>query len=97
MPIETQRVSLCRFLRTLADEKQVPVALLSSRTGIAEQELESMLQGLHSPTVDQLIAVANQLDMQLTFHKTISFAHKKAGNQASGTPVIPPGSIPPPQ
>jgi hypothetical protein len=96
MPIETQRVSLCRFLRALADEKQVPVALLSGRTGIPVTELESMLLGLHSPTVDQLIAVANQLDMQLTFHKTISFAHKKAGNQAALAPT-PPGSIPPRQ
>jgi transcriptional regulator with XRE-family HTH domain len=81
MPIETQRISLCRFLQTLADEKKVSIEQLSDRTGISIPELQSILKGLHSPTVDQLIAVANQLDMQLTFNQTISFAHRKAANQ----------------
>jgi transcriptional regulator with XRE-family HTH domain len=81
MPIETQRISLCRFLQTLADEKKVTVEQLAERTGISVSELQSILKGLHSPTVDQLIAVANQLDMQLTFNQTISFAHRKAANQ----------------
>ncbi|NCI49964.1 helix-turn-helix transcriptional regulator [Sediminibacterium roseum] len=81
MPIERQRVSLCRFLRTLAEEKQISVSELAERTGISVAELQSMLNGDHSPTVDQLITVANELDMQLTFQQSISFAHRKAANQ----------------
>lgn len=81
MPIQTQRVSLCRFLETLAEEQQVSLEDLFERTGIPVPELESILKGNHSPTVDQLIAIANELEMQLTFHQTISFAHRKAANQ----------------
>lgn len=81
MSIENQRVSLCLFLQSLAEEQLISIEELSIRTGIASCELASILQGITVPSIDQLIAVANELDMQLTFQHNLSFAHRKAAGR----------------
>lgn len=81
MSIENQRVSLCRFLLSLAEEKQLSMEELAAKVNMQPEHVSSILQGDGSPSVDELIAIANELDTQLTFQHTISFAHKKVATK----------------
>lgn len=81
MAIQQQRITLCLYLRSIAEERKVSIEQLSLNTGIAPAQLACILDGGCAPQVDELIAIANELDMQLTFQQNICFAHKKAGGQ----------------
>jgi transcriptional regulator with XRE-family HTH domain len=87
METTVESTCLCKYLHTLVDERKISLAALSFKTGICPHQLNQILDGDTSPTIEELICIGNVLEIKLTYQKTFSFAHQKIFNQMDATPM----------
>ena len=83
MKTTEEAACLSTFLRMLAEEKEIPVNVLAKPTGIPAERVNAILQGILSPTLEELIMLGNELGVKLSFHATVPFAHQKIVNKMS--------------
>jgi transcriptional regulator with XRE-family HTH domain len=60
--IETARKMICQYMSELAKEKGLSTYKIAELTGFKQQNVSRMLQGRYSPTLDNLIRLAESLD-----------------------------------
>lgn len=59
---KTARLMLCRYLHKLAKEKGITQEVIAQRTGFSSNNVNRMLQGRYSPTLDNFIRLAEAID-----------------------------------
>jgi transcriptional regulator with XRE-family HTH domain len=75
--IKRMRMVFCKYLQTIAMEKNLTIEDIVKRTNKSYTEIKKILEGLISPSLDDLMLIADMLDVQVTLTSDIPFGHKK--------------------
>ncbi len=75
--IKRMRMVFCKYLNTIAKEKNLTIEDIVKRTNKSYTEIKKILEGLISPSLDDLLLIADILDIQVTLASDIPFGHKK--------------------
>jgi transcriptional regulator with XRE-family HTH domain len=75
--VKRMRMVFCKYLQTIAMEKNFTIEDIVKRTNKSYTEIKKILEGLISPSLDDLILIADLLGVQVTLTSDIPFAHKK--------------------
>jgi transcriptional regulator with XRE-family HTH domain len=67
----------CKYLQTIAMEKNFTIEDIVKRTNKSYTEIKKILEGLISPSLDDLILIADLLGVQVTLTSDIPLGHKK--------------------
>ena len=68
---------LCKYLQIMALEKNLTIDDIVKRTNKSYTEIKKILEGLISPSLDDLMLIAELLDVQVTLTSEIPLGHKK--------------------
>lgn len=55
------RQTLCKFLKTEADKKNITQQMIAEKTGFKQQNVSRMLNGLYAPSLDNFIRLADAI------------------------------------
>jgi transcriptional regulator with XRE-family HTH domain len=75
--IKRMRMVFCKYLHTIAMEKNITIEDIVKRTNKSYTEIKKILEGLISPSLDDLMLIADLLDVHVTLASDIPFGHKK--------------------
>jgi transcriptional regulator with XRE-family HTH domain len=75
--IKRMRMVFCKYLHTIAMEKNLTIEDIVKRTSKSYTEIKKILEGLISPSLDDLMLIADMLDIQVTLTSDIPLGHKK--------------------
>ena len=67
----------CKYLQAIAKEKNFTIDDIVRVTNKPYTEVKRILEGLISPSFDDLLEIADLLNIQVTLSKEMPFAHKK--------------------
>ena len=67
----------CKYLNTIAKEKNLTIEDIVKRTNKSYTEIKKILEGLISPSLDDLLLIAELLDINVTLNVEIPLGHKK--------------------
>lgn len=67
----------CNYLHTIAKERNLTIDDMVKRTNKSYTEIKRMLEGLISPSLDDLMLIAEMLDIHVTLNVEIPLGHKK--------------------
>jgi len=67
----------CKYLHTLAKEKDFTIEDMVKKTNRSYTEIKRILEGLVSPSFDDLLLIADLLDINVTLTAEIPLGHKK--------------------
>ena len=67
----------CKYLHTLAKEKDFTIEDMVKKTNRSYTEIKRILEGLVSPSFDDLLLIADMLDINVTLTAEIPLGHKK--------------------
>lgn len=75
----------CKYLYALVRERNLSIEDVVQRTNKSYTEVKKILEGLISPSFDDLLIIADLLNINVTLTSEIPLAHKKVAN---ALPVI---------
>jgi Helix-turn-helix len=75
--IKRMRMVFCKYLYSIAKEKDLTIEDIVKRTNKSYTEVKKILEGLIAPTLDDLLLIADLLDIQVTLNMEIPLGHKK--------------------
>ena len=84
--IKKMRMVFCKYLYAIAKEKNFTIEDIVKKTNKSYTEVKKILEGLISPSLDDLLLIADLLGIQLTLDMEIPLAHKKIGMAFAGGP-----------
>lgn len=67
----------CKYLYSIAREKNFTIEDIVRKTNKSYTEVKKILEGLISPSFDDLLLIADLLDVHITLTAEIPFGHKK--------------------
>lgn len=67
----------CKYLFTIAKEKNFTIEEIARRTKKTYTEVKKILEGLVSPTLDDLLQIADLLNIHVTLNVEIPLGQKK--------------------
>jgi len=67
----------CKYLYTIAKEKNFTIDDIARRTKKTYTEVKKILEGLVSPTLDDLLQIADLLNIHVTLNVEIPLGQKK--------------------
>jgi len=67
----------CKYLHTLAKEKDFTIEDMVKKTNRSYTEIKRILEGLVTPSFDDLLLIADLLDINVTLTAEIPLGHKK--------------------
>lgn len=85
MKTAAESACLCRYLHTLAAEREVSHEELSFTTGIPVEKIKAIMEESDDPTLTEMISIGNVLGVKFTCQKSVSFAHQKIVNHMEST------------
>ncbi len=71
------RMVFCKYLFTIAKEKNFTIEEIARRTKKTYTEVKKILEGLVSPTLDDLLQIADLLNIHVTLNVEIPLGQKK--------------------
>jgi transcriptional regulator with XRE-family HTH domain len=75
--IKRMRMVFCKYLHTIAREKNLSIDDIVKKTNRSYTEIKKILEGLVSPSLDDLLLIAEILDINVTLNVEIPLGHKK--------------------
>ena len=75
--IKRMRLVFCKYLYTIAREKNLTIDDIVKKTNRSYTEIKKILEGLISPSLDDLLLIAELLDINVTLNVEIPLGHKK--------------------
>ena len=75
--IKKMRMVFCKYLYTIAKEKNFTIEDISRKTKKTYTEVKKILEGLVSPTLDDLLQIADLLNIHVTLNVEIPLGQKK--------------------
>jgi transcriptional regulator with XRE-family HTH domain len=76
--IKRMRMVFCKYLYSIAKEKNLTIEDIVKKTNKSYTEVKKILEGLIAPSLDDLLLIAELLDIQVTLNTEIPLGHKKA-------------------
>ena len=70
-------MAFCKYLYSIAKEKNLTIEDIVQKTNKSYTEVKKILEGLVSPSLDDLLLIAELLDINVTLNVEIPLAHKK--------------------
>jgi transcriptional regulator with XRE-family HTH domain len=77
--IKRMRMVFCKYLYALVRERNLSIEDIVRKTNKSYTEVKKILEGLISPSFDDLLLIAELLDINVTLTSEIPLAHKKVG------------------
>jgi len=71
------RMVFCKYLFTIAKEKNYTIEEIARKTKKTYTEVKKILEGLVSPTLDDLLQIADLLNIHVTLNVEIPLGQKK--------------------
>ena len=71
------RMVFCKYLHFIAKEKNYSIEDIARKTKRTFTEIKKILDGLISPSLDDLLLIADLLDVHITLNVEIPLGHKK--------------------
>lgn len=71
------RMVFCKYLFTIAKEKNYTIEDIANKTKKTYTEVKKILEGLVSPTLDDLLLIADMLNIHVTLNVEIPLGQKK--------------------
>jgi transcriptional regulator with XRE-family HTH domain len=71
------RMVFCKYLYALIREKNLSIEDVVQKTNKSYTEVKKILEGLISPSFDDLLLIADLLNINVTLTSEIPLAHKK--------------------
>jgi len=71
------RMVFCKYLQTIAREKNLSIDDIVKKTNRSYTEIKKILEGLISPSLDDLLMIAEILDIHVTLTVEMPLGHKK--------------------
>jgi transcriptional regulator with XRE-family HTH domain len=75
--IKRMRMVFCKYLYTIAREKNLSIDDIVKKTNRSYTEIKKILEGLISPSLDDLLLIAEILDVNVTLNVEIPLGQKK--------------------
>jgi transcriptional regulator with XRE-family HTH domain len=75
--IKKMRMVFCKYLFTIAKEKNYTIEDIARITKKTYTEVKKILEGLISPTLDDLLLIADMLNINVTLNVEIPLGQKK--------------------
>jgi transcriptional regulator with XRE-family HTH domain len=75
--IKKMRMVFCKYLFTIAKEKNFTIEEIARKTKKTYTEVKKILEGLVSPTLDDLLQIADLLNIHVTLNVEIPLGQKK--------------------
>ena len=69
----------CNYLSNIVREKNLTIEDIVKKTNRSYTEIKRILEGLISPSLDDLLLIAEQLGIHVTLTSEIPLGHKKIG------------------
>jgi len=67
----------CKYLHALAKERNLTIDDIVKKTNKSYTEVKRIMEGLISPSFDDLLLIADMLDIHVTLTAEIPLGHKK--------------------
>jgi len=67
----------CKYLQTLAKERNLTIDDIVKKTNKSYTEVKRIMEGLISPSFDDLLLIADMLGIHVTLTAEIPLGHKK--------------------
>jgi len=71
------RMVFCKYLHALAKERNLTIDDIVKKTNKSYTEVKRIMEGLISPSFDDLLLIADMLDIHVTLTAEIPLGHKK--------------------
>ena len=71
------RMVFCKYLHTIAKERNFTIEDIVKKTNKSYTEVKRILEGFVSPSFDDLLLIADMLDIHVTLTAEIPLGHKK--------------------
>jgi transcriptional regulator with XRE-family HTH domain len=71
------RMVFCKYLQTIAREKNLSIDDIVKKTNRSYTEIKKILEGLISPSLDDLLMIAEILDIHVTLNAELPLGQKK--------------------
>ncbi len=81
--IKKMRMAFCKYLYEIAKEKNLTIEDIVKKTNRSYTEVKKILEGLISPSFDDLLVIADLLDIHVTLNVEIPLGHKKIARMIS--------------
>ncbi|HMH24139.1 MAG TPA: helix-turn-helix transcriptional regulator [Puia sp.] len=75
--IKRIRMVFCKYLSSIAQEKNLTIEDIVLKTNKSYTEVKRMMEGLISPSFDDLLLIAEMLNIHVTLNTEIPLGHKK--------------------
>jgi transcriptional regulator with XRE-family HTH domain len=75
--IKRMRMVFCKYLYAIAKEKNVTIEDIVRKTNKSYTEVKRIMEGFMSPSLDDLLLIADLLGIHVTLTAEIPLAHKK--------------------
>lgn len=75
--IKRIRTVFCKYLSSIAKEKNIPIEDIVRATNRSYSEVKKILEGLVSPSFDDLLAIAEFLGTHITLNAELPLGHKR--------------------
>ena len=75
--IKRVRMVFCKYLYTIVKERNLTIEDIVKKTNRSYTEIKKILEGLISPSLDDLLLIADLLDIHVTLNAEIPLGHKK--------------------
>jgi len=70
-------MAFCHYLQSIAKERNFSIEDIVRITNKSYTEVKRILDGLISPSLDDLLQIAEVLNIHVTLNSEIPFAHRK--------------------
>ena len=77
------RMVFCKYLYTIAKEKNYTIEDIAVKTKKTYTEVKKILEGLVSPTLDDLLQISDLLNIHVTLNVEIPLGQKKIARTIS--------------
>jgi transcriptional regulator with XRE-family HTH domain len=78
--IKRARMIFCKYLSSIAKEKNLTTEDIVRKTNKSYTEVKRIMEGLFSPSFDDLLLIADLLNTHVTLTTEIPLGHKKISN-----------------
>lgn len=75
--IKRMRMIFCKYLYAIAREKNLTIEDIVKKTNRSYTEIKKILEGLISPSLDDLLLIADTLDIHVTLNVEVPLGQKK--------------------
>src|ERR1700743_2617407 len=75
--IKRMRIIFCKYLFSIVREKNLTIEDIVRKTNKSYTEVKKILEGLIAPSLDDLLLIADLLDIHVTLNMEMPLGHKK--------------------